>query len=112
MRLYYHKTDGGAEYLFDTFTKCQGGHKEGTINDKTRFVVRIDGDIRKDAELTISDPQIASAPALLAACRGLLPLALAYYRTLPDDGPAQDHYMTSVIGPAQDAIAKAEGGAP
>lgn len=52
IKLYYHKTDGGAEYLFDTFIKC-GKHKEGTITDKTKYVVRIDGDITKDAELFI-----------------------------------------------------------
>jgi hypothetical protein len=53
MRLYYHKTDGGAEYLFDTFVECPNGCKEGVINDDTRYVVRIDGDITKDAELTV-----------------------------------------------------------
>ena len=55
MKLYYHKTDGGAEYLFDTFIKCPKGHKEGAITLKTKYVVRIDGDIRKDAELTIRE---------------------------------------------------------
>jgi len=52
MKLYYHKTDGGAEYLFDTYIKSESGRKEGAITDKTRYVVRIDGDITKDAELT------------------------------------------------------------
>ena len=51
MRLYYHKTDGGAEYLYDTFIECPNGHQEGTITDQTQYVVRIDGDIEKDAEL-------------------------------------------------------------
>jgi len=55
MKHYYHKTDGGAEYLLDTFIKCKNGHKEGAINDKTKYVVRIDGDITKDAELNIRD---------------------------------------------------------
>ena len=55
MKLYYHKTDGGAEYLFDTYVKCENGHKEGTINDKTKYIVRIDGDIEKDAELNVRD---------------------------------------------------------
>ena len=32
-------------------------HKEGVINDKTKYVVRIDGDIEKDAELTVRDEQ-------------------------------------------------------
>lgn len=51
MRLYYHKTDGGAEYLTDTYLKSTSGHREGTVNNKTRYVVRIDGDITKDAEI-------------------------------------------------------------
>lgn len=58
MKLYYHKTSGGAEYLMDTFIryKFEGKfHKEGTINDKTKYIIRLDGDIRKDAELSIRD---------------------------------------------------------
>lgn len=53
MNLYYHKTDGGAEYLMDTFIICPNGEKEGILNDDTKYVVRIDGDIKKDAELII-----------------------------------------------------------
>lgn len=52
MKLYYHKTTGGAEYLFDTYIETEDGYREGTINDKTRYIVRIDGDITKDAEIT------------------------------------------------------------
>lgn len=55
MNLYYHKTDGGAEYLTDTFILCPSGHKEGTFNDETKYVVRIDGDITKDAELSVRE---------------------------------------------------------
>ena len=55
MRLYYHKTDGGAEYLSDTFIKCRNGHREGIVNDSTKYSVRIDGDITKDAELFIRE---------------------------------------------------------
>ena len=55
MKLYYHKTDGGAEYLMDTYIKCRDGHKRGVINDKTKYIVRIDGDITKDAELTVAE---------------------------------------------------------
>jgi hypothetical protein len=52
MRLYYHKTDGGAEYLTDTFFECPNGHKEGCFHStNTKIIVRIDGDITKDAEL-------------------------------------------------------------
>ena len=53
MKLYYHKTSGGAEYLTDTFIKCPSGHKEGSFSDKTKYIVRIDGDIRYDAEINI-----------------------------------------------------------
>ena len=34
MKLYYHKTDGGAEYLFDTYIKTKHG-QEGVINDRS-----------------------------------------------------------------------------
>ena len=60
MKLYHHKTDGGAEYLTDTYIeynyKGKKG-KEGTITDKTKYVVRIDGDITKDAELNIREEE-------------------------------------------------------
>lgn len=50
MKLYHHKTDGGAEYLC---SECVKGTDEGKLNSK--YVVRIDGDIKKDAELFIKD---------------------------------------------------------
>lgn len=56
IKLYYHKTDGGAEYLFDTFIKWEHNGKkvkEGVIKDNTKYIIRIDGDITKDAELRI-----------------------------------------------------------
>lgn len=55
MKLYYHKTDRGAEYLMDKYIVCPNGDKEGTFEGST-YIVRIDGDITKDAELAISDP--------------------------------------------------------
>jgi hypothetical protein len=61
MRLYYHKTDGGAEYLYDTYLDWEHNGKsgrEGVINEKTKYMVRIDGDITKDAELTIRDEEL------------------------------------------------------
>ena len=61
MKLYYHKTSGGAEYLTDTFVKWEHNGKkgkEGTMTDKTKYVVRIDGDITKDAELTIREEEL------------------------------------------------------
>lgn len=52
MKLYYHKTDGGAEYLMDKFVVCPNGEKEGVF-EGSKYIVRIDGDITKDAELTV-----------------------------------------------------------
>ena len=53
-KLYYHKTDGGAEYLTDRYVKCPDGSKEGVFKN-AKVIVRIDGDIRKDAEVTIAE---------------------------------------------------------
>ena len=50
VKLYHHKTDGGAEYLFDTYIEGVNGHKECVINDKTKYRVRLDG----EPELTIN----------------------------------------------------------
>lgn len=46
MKLYYHKTSGGAEYLC---SKAVEGTTEGSLHSP--YIVRIDGNIRKDAEL-------------------------------------------------------------
>lgn len=54
LQLYYHKTSGGAEYLTDKFIECDDGHKEG-IFQGAHYIVRIDGDITKDAELFIRE---------------------------------------------------------
>lgn len=48
MKLYYHKTSGGAEYLCSESVESTD---EGSL--KSKYVVRIDGDIKKDAELSI-----------------------------------------------------------
>ena len=57
-RLYYHKTDGGAEYLTDRWTRNPDGSKEGVFKN-ARIIVRIDGDIRKDAKITLVDELFA-----------------------------------------------------
>jgi hypothetical protein len=49
MKLYYHETDGGAKYLCSS--KVKGTKDEGSFDSK--YIVRIDGDITKDAELNI-----------------------------------------------------------
>ncbi len=76
IKLYYHKTDGGAEYLTDTFIQCDycdkckartpedskdtcqtcgsEKHKEGTFKG-AKYIIRIDGDIKKDAEMSVAD---------------------------------------------------------
>ena len=56
MKLYYHKTDGGAEYLTDKFIISPDGSKEG-IFEGSKYIVRIDGDIEKDAELFIKEDE-------------------------------------------------------
>jgi len=58
IKLYYHKTSGGAEYLMDTFIewKHRGKKgKEGVLNNKTKYIIRIDGNIESDAEMTVVD---------------------------------------------------------
>ena len=50
MKLYYHKTSGGAEYLCSSNVD---GTNEGSFDSK--YIVRIDGDITKDAELLIKE---------------------------------------------------------
>jgi len=57
-RLYYHKTGGGAEYLTDTFVVCPNGHKEGCF-EGAQIIVRIDGNIEEDAEITLTDSLFA-----------------------------------------------------
>ena len=51
MKLYHHKTDGGAEYLCSE--KLEGS-EEGSFKN-SKYIVRIDGDIEKDAELLIRE---------------------------------------------------------
>ena len=50
MKLYYHKTNGEAEYLCSEAVK---GTNEGSFNSK--YIVRIDGNIKEDAELLIKE---------------------------------------------------------
>lgn len=57
MKLYYHKTDGGAEYLMDNYIEWEHNGKSGRegVFEGSKYVVRIDGDITKDAELTVRE---------------------------------------------------------
>lgn len=40
MKLYYHKTDGGAEYYSTTYIEAPNGEKEGTAPG---IIIRTDG---------------------------------------------------------------------
>lgn len=55
MRLYYHKTSGGAEYLCSSNIEAT---EEGSL--QSAYIVRIDGNIRKDAELMIRAENITN----------------------------------------------------
>ena len=101
MRLYHHKTDGGAEYLMDKFIawKHNGkSGKEGTFKN-ANFIVRIDGDITKDAELVIRSDLYFAAKDLLNAC-------VAALSQLTEDRP---EYLESDIKQLRAAIAEAKG---
>ena len=96
MRLYYHKTSGGAEYLTDKYIICPNGDKEG-IFEGANYIVRIDGDIEKDAELTVREPV---NQGLLEALQNLMGIA-----ELDNIAEAWSEEFEK----AQAAIAKAEG---
>lgn len=49
MKLYYHKTTGGAEFLCSNYVVCPNGDREGTF--RSAYIVRIDGNIERDAEI-------------------------------------------------------------
>lgn len=59
-KLYYHRTDGGAEYLTDRWKHNPDGSKEGVFKNAA-IIVRIDGiddpllSIVRDFEITIVD---------------------------------------------------------
>lgn len=57
MRLYYHKTDGGAEYLTSNFIEWEHNGQSGRegVFKGSRYIVRIDGNIEEDAELFINE---------------------------------------------------------
>ena len=58
IQLYHHKTDGGAEYLTDVFIPWEHNGKSGKEGafEGAKYVVRIDGDITKDAALSVRHP--------------------------------------------------------
>ena len=48
VKMYYHKTDGGAEYLTDKFVRCPDGSRCGVF-ENAKYIIRLDG----EAELTV-----------------------------------------------------------
>ncbi len=58
MKLYYHKTDGGAEYLTDTYIAWEHNGKSGKegIFEGANFIVRLDGDLTQGVEVMIKSP--------------------------------------------------------
>jgi hypothetical protein len=57
MKLYYHKTDGGAEYLTERYVVNPDGSKEGTF-EGSKYIVRLDGDVTQQATLTVHDDEV------------------------------------------------------
>ena len=55
IKLYYHKTDGGAEYLMDKYSVCPNGSKEGII-EGADYIIRLDG-----------EPELLKTPSAAAA---------------------------------------------
>ena len=95
-KLYTHTTSGGAQYLMDTFIswKHEGkSGKEGTVNESTRLLIRMDG---KYPEL-IHNAAAEERDQLLEVLKALV--------NCPDYKGINTHEMTA----ARAAIAKAEG---
>ena len=67
MRLYYHKTDGGAEYLSDAYIECANGHREG-IFKSAKYVLRTD--LESDVAIYAAAPNMyAELEALREECK-------------------------------------------
>lgn len=88
-KLYYHRTDGGAEYLTDTFipwTHNGKRGKEGIITAETKICIRIDGAEQGRAEV-ITDNTLDLLDAL-KEIRHTINAALLYKRI--NKGVAED----------------------
>jgi hypothetical protein len=111
MKLYYHKTDGGAEYLTDCFVVCPNGTKEGVFTN-AKYIVRIDGDITKDAELSVAS-EVSAAPELLEALENMTEFMVEVHENEIENDHhgdnAKDCSYCKSISNANKAIAKAKG---
>lgn len=101
--LYYHKTDGGAEYLTDKFVECPNGHKEGVFEGAS-YIVRLDGQ-PKLTRKNVPD----TTPALLAALEDCNEQLGRYLQSVEDgkDDDAESAYQFACA-----AIAAAKGATP
>ncbi len=67
--LYYHKTDGGAAYLTDTYVQHEKGCKEGLFSESATVIIRIDGDelvlVRIPTEKTDNESSLHGALSML-----------------------------------------------
>ena len=99
VKLYYHKTDGGAEYLTDSYTRNPDGSTEGVF-ENAQFVVRIDGDIHRDAELSIA-AEMHAAPALLDACEAAVAEIVLRPTGDPETVPAVYRILQAAIALAK-----------
>lgn len=93
----------------DTFIKGAKGHREGNINDNTKYIVRIDGNIEKDAELMIRDSNELekAAPKLLEACKQAARV-LEEHSQYDDDSDGEPSAETEAMKACLEAIAEAE----
>ena len=94
--LYHHKTDGGAEYLMDTFIpwKHNGkSGKEGRVTDKTRILIRLDG---KYPELIHTAAEDDRAD-LLAGLIDLLDVCHCINGCAPDDMSCASNRAAALI---------------
>ena len=101
-RLYYHRTIGGAEYLTDRWERNPDGSLEGVFRAAS-IIVRIDGDITKDAEITVVDDELVAARKQLAAYRS----ALLCIADTAAQGRNATAYLDTIECKAREAIAAA-----
>lgn len=104
MKLYQHKTSGGAEYLCDAFVVCPNGEKEGVF-EGSQFIVRLDG----EPELMVRDSMIAAAPELLEALRAILNEQGPSCKVNEDSQQWAMRKLNNCLYIARKAIAKAKG---
>jgi hypothetical protein len=103
LKLYHHKTDGGAEYLTDTFIPWKHDGKsgrEGHVTEKTKILIRLDG--QPEVIRISSEDERAE---LLAALKGA---QSALRKALPQLNDEATHYCGEWLDEINETIKKAE----